>query len=213
MRKIIIWGFLILSSIIVFRAQIKLESDGCAYRVIDYVEWQQLGITADPRATDYLDDFRSAIDNPGSLIMVKQSERLKLKMVFRKTVKTKNSFIVYDDQSKMVNYTESVITEEKPSCIILLFILSIVLMIRANILFKKANEGRFGAAILSMIVFILAVFPLRPTIFAGIFGGAVFMSAFSIIVLSELPDNHQCYWRASKIFYFLIVAFSVLLFF
>lgn len=213
MKKSVFLFFLLLPSIVACFSQIKLESDGCTYRIIDYGEWKQLSVTVDPRAAEYLDNFSSAIKNPGAFIVVGESERFRLKAVFKKNIQTEKRLIVYDDKAKMIKYLESIDSEEKTSYLILLLFLSTILMIRANILFKKSKERRLGAAIIALIIFMLAVFPLRLTIFAGIFCLAVFISAFLVVLFSELPDSRKYYWWTSKIFYFSMVVFTILLFF
>jgi hypothetical protein len=138
-------------------AQIELECNSeCKYRIKEDVqEWAPSEITAEPGAIKYIDNFSRAIQNPDIPILVDQSEKiLKLKPIFKKLVEIEEYFIIYNSQTKNIDYIEVAPTKEEESSYLILFsIVSIFLMIISNILYKKGQAAAAFAFVVAAVAF------------------------------------------------------------
>jgi len=196
-------------------AQIELEGNKEGiYRVKkDAQEWAPSGITAEPKAIEHINSFSQAINNPGTPILVEQSEKiLKLKSVFKKLVEVKEHFIVYNDSTKTISYLKSKKVKENSSYLILFSIMLLTLMILSNILYKK--NYTFTAFVVSVLLGGLAIaftaisdVTFVVALITALMAFNALLAAFTVIGALD-----KSYKLLSKTFYILMAIHFVLLF-
>lgn len=182
--------------------------------VADSVEWR-----ASKKAMEYRSDFYKAITNPGKKILVEQTEKfLRLKSFFKKEVKTKDYFIIYNQNTKNIDYLETEpLVNTQDSHFLLFDIFLILFMITSNILFKKEHFFfSFCFAVFAISFFVVLVLtsaiaiPTEASVFVGV---ATFIFTFLFIGNIVFWEKNKSYKILSIIFYSLIVVCNVFPFF
>lgn len=204
---------------IICSAQILEKSVDGEYR-ISIGEWKSLGITVKPEAQKYDSCFTEAISNPNKKILVKESEKkfLKLKFLFKKRVEVKEKFIVYNSKTKTINYLEVTTEKEEVNYVILFGVISLILMIISNVLYKKDRISLGFALNLTFLSAIVTAFFTISSLFLSFFLNALlFVAAFAIIfiiavLIIEAGEECKVYKISSIAFYILMVTAMVLLF-
>lgn len=208
--------FLLATTICSAQAKIQVNKEGVYKLKADTLEWVDAEITAHPEALRYGLKISEAIQNPGEKILGERSEEiLKLKPIFKKLVKVKEYFIVYNSQTKNIDYIEAApIKREEPSYLILFSIASILLMVVSNILNKKEKDGFIADAFVAA-VFVAAVFALVAAVFApfAVFAATfAFAFAFAAAFVAVVFDDDKHYKVASIVFYILMAIHIFLLY-
>ena len=198
--------FLLATTICSAQAKIQVNKEGVYKLKADTLEWVDAEITAHPEALRYGLKISEAIQNPGEKILGERSEEiLKLKPIFKKLVKVKEYFIVYNSQTKNIDYIEAApIKREEPSYLILFSIASILLMVVSNILNKKEKDGFIADA------FVAVVF--AAVVFAAAAAAVAFAFAFAAAFVAVVFDDDKHYKVASIVFYILMAIHIFLLY-
>ena len=209
------------------QANLQMNKEGIYRLKPDSPEWIDVEITAHPEALKYGLKFSEAISKPGERILGKRLiSFLKLKFLFKQQVEIKEYFIVYNSQTKNIDYIETTpIKKEGPSYLILCSISSIFLMIILNIFKKeqgikeKQNNGIiFVIFFLAAFAFIVAFIVTFAFVFAGSFILALTftfatIATFTLAVTAiSASITKKSYRVASIIFYSFMMAHVILLF-
>jgi len=212
--------FFLLSLLTTICAQVKLQinKEG-VYKIKDTSEWIDAGITSDPEALGYSLKFSEAMAKPGEKILAeRRKETLKLKLLFKEKVETRESFIIYNSQTKNIDYIEAVpITKEGSSYLILISIASLILMLISNILFYKKGPNKY-ATFFTFSAALLALYNPFALIAFSTFSGFFILSAalsalFAFFAFSDALNAVIAEYKASSIiFYIIMVIHTVLLF-
>ncbi|MDD3711322.1 MAG: hypothetical protein PHP37_01855 [Patescibacteria group bacterium] len=206
--------FIFVTTICSAQAKLQVNKEG-VYRVqADSIEWVNAEITAHPEALRYDLKFSEAIANPGKEILGERSEKiLRLKLPFKKQVEVKKYFIIYDSQTKNIGYLEATpVRKEEPSYLILFSIISILLMIISNILYKKGLDGFAAFAAAAVVVAFAAAAAVAAFAVAVAATFAFAFAAFATFAFAFAAVAEKDYKVFSVIFYILMAVHIALLF-
>lgn len=189
-----------------------------------YPELASLGVTAEEEALKYLDRFPSAVDNPSKLILVKERKSFsKLKLAFKAIKRVEKHFIVYDKVDNRVYFFIKTEMREETSYIIILFLVSILLFLRAVNYINNWDDGNgfFLLAVamalpLTVLITLSTIFfnSILLTIFTGLvlFGIVIFISMIFFAIIS-IYFEMRYYSLISILFYILVMGLIVWEFF
>lgn len=155
---------------------------------------------------------------------------MRLKFLFKKELRVKRCFIIYDSETNNINYIEDFSTKEETSYFILLIITSVLLMIISNLLFAKHKITAILAAALTTIVIFYTIFisttpiaifatnaptPIKIIIVAKI--SAIFALSFAALAalfatINKDKTDKLFYKVSSILFYISIAVYTILLF-
>lgn len=195
---------------IICSAQILEKSASGKYRISTgkTEKWESLNITVKPEAQKYDSYFTEAISSPNKKILVEKSEDfLKLKLLFKEKVEVKEIFIVYNSQTKIIDYLEVITEKEEATYLILFCFMSLILMAISNVLYKKRRIALIAAIAAAVTVFtpiiaiVLFFFPL------------IVASAVAFLVVAAVIEKDDKFYKIlSIIFYIAMVVGMILLF-
>lgn len=217
MKKIITFvllGFLIISA----NAQIVQKNEEGQYRIISQNKWENTEIRVEKDAQAYINFFSEAISRPGTVVIVEKNKKiLKLKLMFKKLVETKEKGIKYDETKQIIRIIKTTEQKEEPSYLILLGVIPLILMVTANILLKKYRRTAtlftvfsFFAAV-AAFSFAAAGFDLDDQVFDVPLLSVAFFAAgssfFAVVLIKEIG----VYRLFSVVYCLLMTIYSVLL--
>lgn len=142
MKKILFSLLMLLFSIFVCQAQVKLEVNGSGeYRAKSTPDYVESGISADSAAMEYIDYFPQAVSNPMSIVPVGETEKIKkMTTLFKALKEIKKSGIIYDLSTNEIVLSETRALEEETSFSLIFGLISISFMILFEIFNKKKND-------------------------------------------------------------------------
>lgn len=111
---------------VISNAQIKLEvSENGAYRAKDSLEWTFSGITADPEAMEFIDQFPKAIEEPDTPILVEKESWFSF---FKKEKKSREYFIIYEKESNNISFFSEVKIKDIGLNMYIIAVISIIVL-------------------------------------------------------------------------------------
>jgi hypothetical protein len=203
--------------------QINKEGD---YRENSKFEWFPSEIIADSLAIKYINRFAEAKANPGKNILVYESKKIiKLKPVFKKLVEIEKAFIVYNKQTKNIDYIKTKPIRQRESCYLILFsVISIFLMMAFNILSNKNLIGyavliAIIATLINVVIFLITINVIKLILIAAIITitiatviAAIITKSIPFICDAEDYKNHKILSRLPKIFCVLMIIYIIFMF-
>lgn len=201
-------------------AQIKLQAnkEGVYRLKTDSLEWVDSEITAQSEALRYVEKFTEAISKPQQRILVERSENiLKLKFLFKAEMVCKESFIIYNNHTKNIDYVDGVpIKKEESSYLILFSVGTILLMVASNLLHEKKKGfsvifAAFATACMTGVLFDFCI--SNAFAFLAAVGAAVAAAvACAVAYFSDDESVSVLYKLASVAFYICVTIYIIVIF-
>ena len=225
MKKLVFVGLLAsICLVTIGQTQLQRGSDGSIrLEPAESVQYQNLGIVISKEAKEYVSFAKQAIEKKGDTISVgiTTEKFLGMKGIFyAKIVKEYSQGIVCD--GKVVDCVGSYQGETKVvfALFIIFALISLVLMIISNFLFRKerfSSASAFAPAF-ATFAFVFAFTPAFASVFAFTYTPAftfttlVFAFAFVFATFALALGSKKIYWFFSIIYYILMLIFFILLF-
>lgn len=164
MKKLIflVSVLLLVSTSIPLKAQknsFKIQEDGIGrYFLAQDESEKEDDITIDRAAIEYIDKAHLAIESPNERIVVGEKKRIeKYLPIFKKLVRYDNLALVYKTETNNLSLISLVKEKEENSYLFILFSLSFLIMIVADLILAKRELTRFFLSILSITTLLIGV--------------------------------------------------------
>jgi hypothetical protein len=192
-------------------AQVHLELNQYGeFRVGDFGRWENSHIFFEQEALEYLNRFPEAVANPGEFILTQEKAGIsKLKPLFKKVVSVEKKGVVYNENEKMIRLAEKEEEREEKSYLIIFSVISIILMISANLIYIK-NDVSSVAVVFHLLAAISAVLAIFVSVFVSIIALILSFLVATFVVASMFSKRKTekiffLLYYASMLAYFLVV--------